>query len=398
MFPIVTHIRRYTVYRTCVTLLVALCACVVLAQPEPRPDPLDPHHEHDRWETQPRDVVREYRAYITSFDGPDDNDGDGRSDLWGIPEWVSYEIDSEPDHGPFEDRPHPWLTDRGLYEEGIAPRDQSYASSGFDRGHMCMREIARRLGRNADWNSHNLLNAVPQPHAFNAGLWLSLEKWTGIWANTYSKVWVICGPIVVNRAGNHKPSEWIGDGDEKRVAVPQKLFKIVVKESNNAHRPDVLAFVYPNDASLDDSSLEADHEPFLVAVRDIERLTGLNFFSALSRTDQDAIETRPATHLWPGPENIHPHNMAAARAPSAKESANMRMVAEIDRLYGQDVEDEREPKRELVTGCEKTIVSKTPRINCQICRVKCCNDASGRHIFHIRYRCGVGFRACPAQR
>src|SRR5262245_8984911 len=94
---------------------VQLCS----AQPEPRPDPLDPSVEHDRWETQPRDIVREYRAYIASFDGLDDNDGDGQGDLWGIPEWVSYEIRQAEDHPPFEDRPSPWMTDRGLYMPGI---------------------------------------------------------------------------------------------------------------------------------------------------------------------------------------------------------------------------------------------------------------------------------------
>lgn len=207
--------------RKCIVQLacfLAFCtASYCVAQPEPRPDPLDPNHENDRWETQPRDTIRDYRAYTTSFDSGDDNDGDGHDDLWAIPEWVSYEIDRAPEHAPFEDRPHPWLTDRGLFQAGIAPRDESYANSGFDRGHMCMREIARRMGKNADWNSHNVLNAVPQPHEFNAGHWLSLEKWTGIWANTYGKVWVICGPVVVNHAGNRKPSEWIGDDGEKRL-------------------------------------------------------------------------------------------------------------------------------------------------------------------------------------
>jgi DNA/RNA endonuclease G (NUC1) len=335
---------------------VAVCISVQLcfAQPEPRPDPLDPHHEHDRWETQPRDVVREYRAYITSFDGPDDNDGDGHSDQWGIPEWVSYEIDKARDREPFEDRPHPWLSDRSLYEQGIAPRDQSYANSGFDRGHMCMREIARRLGKNADWNSHNVLNAVPQVHEFNAGLWLSLEKWTGIWANTYDKVWVICGPVVVNHAGNRKPSEWIGDGDEKKVAVPQKLFKLVVKDSNNPNRPDVLAFIYPNDASLTDSSLGADHTPYLVSVREIEEQTGLNFFSALSQTDQNAIETHVATELWPGPEDTHPHNLHAMDGPVVAQSEQLRMMAEIDRLYGHNVAEERESKRITATASRES--------------------------------------------
>src|SRR4051812_22142364 len=101
--------RTITELTICFISLVA-CASFSEAQPQPRPDPLDVHREHDRWETQPRDNVRDYRAYTTSFDGPDDNDGDGRDDLWAIPEWVSYELDRARDHEPYEDRPHPWMT------------------------------------------------------------------------------------------------------------------------------------------------------------------------------------------------------------------------------------------------------------------------------------------------
>lgn len=127
-----------------------------------------------------------------------------------------------------------------------------------------------------------------------------------------------------------------------------------MKESTNPNRPDVLAFLYPNDASLDDSSLQADHTPFLVAVKDIEELTGLNFFSALSAADQAAIESHAATQLWPGPENTHPHNLSALRTMVPGQSEDLRMMAEIDRTYGQDVDQEREPRRHVDATAERT--------------------------------------------
>lgn len=355
-----------------VVLFSAFQVSSLRAQPEPRPDPLDPTAEHDRWETQPRDTVRDFRAYIASFDGPDDNDGDGESDLWGMPEWVSYEIRSATDHKPYESRPSTWMTDRQLYEDGIAPRDQSYVRSGYDRGHMCMREIARRFGKNADWNSHDVLNAVPQVHEFNAGHWLSLEKWTGIWANTYGKVWVICGPVVVNRAGNRRSSNWIGEDGEKTVVVPQKLFKIVVKETDNPRRPDVLAFIYDNDASLGDSSLATDHAPYLVSVREIENLTGLDFFTGLSRPDQNSIETQTANHLWPGPDGHDSERIRSFALGAPDATSPVFMMAEIDRLYGADVSEEREPK-EIQTYNETAV-------SCP-CRLRLCR---WRHRCHCR--------------
>ncbi|MBL9084521.1 MAG: DNA/RNA non-specific endonuclease [Planctomycetales bacterium] len=259
-------------------------------------------YEHDAWQTSPNDLTYEFRAFTSSFDSSDDNDGDGTPDIWAIPEWVSYEIHAGGERPEYESRPSTWMTIPELYDDGIAPRDKSYVRSGYQRGHLCTRELARRLGKNADWNSHNVLNAIPQPGAFNRGHWRGIEKWTAIWANTYGKIWVIAGPIILNQAGNARPSKWIGDRSELPVAVPQKCFKIVVKESGNRNRPDVLAFIYKNDAALDKSSLSIDHRGFLFSVRDVEAATGLDFFSGLSQSDQDAIESRKSTALWPGPD------------------------------------------------------------------------------------------------
>ncbi len=57
-----------------------------------KPIVLDPSYNHDRFDTQPKDIVRQFRAYTTSFDSSDDNDGDGIGDNWGIPEWLAYEM------------------------------------------------------------------------------------------------------------------------------------------------------------------------------------------------------------------------------------------------------------------------------------------------------------------
>ena len=61
-----------------------------------KPIVLDPTYRHDRFDTQPKDIVRQFRAYTTSFDSDDDNNGDGIGDNWGIPEWVAYELRATP--------------------------------------------------------------------------------------------------------------------------------------------------------------------------------------------------------------------------------------------------------------------------------------------------------------
>ena len=266
-----------------------------------KPIVLDPTYQHDKYNTQPKDIIRSFRAYITSFDSNDDNNGDGKNDNWGIPEWVSYKIKKAPDPGRGPNRPA-WMTDNELYLRGIAPKDESYKYSQqfrdqhpnwYDRGHMCMKQIAWRLGSDADWNTHTMLNACPQRHDNNAGIWLDMEIKTMDWANKFGSVWVICGPIITDKT----PSDYIGETEknEMLVAIPDAFFKIVIKESGDINKPDILGFIYPQDTKRNDKN----HVNYLVSVDEIEQKTGLDFFTILPDSAEEDIEGIKATKIWP---------------------------------------------------------------------------------------------------
>ena len=82
--------------------LIRLALCVLLCWPgsarsaELKPIEIPPGYEHSRWGTLPRDIVKEFCAYTTSFDSADDDDGDEIADVWAIPEWIAYEIKRYP--------------------------------------------------------------------------------------------------------------------------------------------------------------------------------------------------------------------------------------------------------------------------------------------------------------
>lgn len=270
-----------------------------------KPIVVDRTYHHDKYGTKPRDIIRKFRAYITSFDSADDDDGDGIADRRGIPEWVAYEMRAHPRklrRGP--KRPSKWITDQALYKAHIAPSDDTYAYSRtfrkrntnwYARGHLCAKIHAWRLGAAADWNTHTVLNAVPQRQFFNAGIWKDLENKTAAWADEFGVVWIIDGPIF----NNHKPSRWLGEKGEVKAAIPDALFKIVIKKSEKPHRPDVLAFVYSQEC--DDCKSQRgpfDQRKYLTSVHHIEVLTGLDFFTSLSNEDQNAIEATPADEIW----------------------------------------------------------------------------------------------------
>lgn len=281
-------------------MLVAFCAQA--AKPiEFKKEVIDPSYEHDRYVTEASDIARQFRAYVTSFDSDDDDDG--VADRWGIPHFVAYEMRKHRKLPAGPARPGRWITDLQLFNARVAPDDDSYAYTAafrnkhpnwYVRGHLCMKQHAFRLGKAADWNTHTVLNAVPQRNDFNSGIWQDLEDQTAKWADEYDKVWIITGPIFDDRAS---PTRWLGEKGEVKVAIPDSLFKIVIKESDDENRPDVLAFIYEQ-TGRGYRRGPFDHTKYLRSVREIEQQTGLDFFTALTRGDQDAIERIRQTALW----------------------------------------------------------------------------------------------------
>lgn len=289
-------------------LFVILLCSVPLSAAEYKPIELDPTYDHDKWGTEPKDIVKKFRAYTVSFDGPDDDDGDGQDDKWAIPEWVAYEIKAYPGVlPPGPERPNPWLTDKELYAQRIAAADESYQFSkafrkahpdspqlGYDRGHMCMKLHAWRLGANADWNTHTTLNACPQKSDLNQGIWLDLEKKTAEWADRYGAVWIVTGPIIYGK----RPRHWLGEEGEVPVAIPDAFFKIVVRETGGSDGPEVLAFVYPQEGHGYKQGGGYDHTPYLASVDMIEALTGLDFLTVLPDDVEERIEAPTAVAIW----------------------------------------------------------------------------------------------------
>ncbi len=258
-----------------------------------------PGYEHDRWVTQPTDIVREFEAFTVSFDSDDDDTGDGDADIYRIPEWVAYEIKEFSGSVPSYKRPD-WFTDDDLFDDGIAPHDDSYLGEGdrWERGHMCMKNHAARISREADKNTHTLLNAAPQSPLLNKKIWRNLEDKTAKWANKYKRVWIVCGPII----RNGRPRMWIGDEDagELPVAVPNAFFKIVIRESEDSDRPHVLAFIYPNSESerVLPPRKPYNHSKFQKTVDEVERQTGIDFLTALDNDDENAVESVKAALDW----------------------------------------------------------------------------------------------------
>jgi DNA/RNA endonuclease G (NUC1) len=239
-----------------------------------------------------------------------------KGEPWRIPTFVSHRIvASNENYVLGNPRPRGWYTVDTLYREGLAATHGSYVTDKdeaarartdwYERGHLAAKNLIERTGAEPAEFTHNTVNAVPQRRRFNRISWLDLECRTGAWANQGGDLWVIAGPIFSSKIPQDRlsaPIDPAGNGTAAQrrarqplVAIPEYLFKVVVRDDGNAYQ--ALAFVFPQ---KDDSYLEPKRaqnpEQFLKSIAWIEERTGLVFFGGLERAPQ---KDKPSDRIWP---------------------------------------------------------------------------------------------------
>jgi endonuclease G len=132
--------------------------------------------------------------------------------------------------------------------------------------------------------SFYLSNMVPQSPKMNQQIWRILEDKVRQWAIDRGELYIYSGPIFEG-----EEVDAIGDNG---VCVPTSIYKIVF----DPVKVESIAFIMPN------KPLSIDDMPsYIVSVRDIEELTGLDFLNSLTKSVEDKVETEKAGGLWISP-------------------------------------------------------------------------------------------------
>lgn len=214
----------------------------------------------------------------------------GYSEEFEQPRWVAYRLTDDEVRNRKTERTDDFRIDP--YIPTGSARQEDYAKSGFDRGHLAP---AADLGWSAKTMSESFYfsNMTPQSPDFNRGIWRKLEEKVRDWAVDYGELYVITGPVPA-RSGRT-----IGDN---KVAVPPACYKVIY--APKAKPPAMIGFVLPNARS----SRRLDE--FAVPVDAVEALTGLDFFSKLNEPEQGRLESA----VNPGRWKLQP-NRSSANSP-----------------------------------------------------------------------------------
>ena len=199
-----------------------------------------------------------------------------------IPNWVAWELNAEK-LVERESRNSKFLPNPKLSED-LAVTTKEYTGSGWDRGHMCP------AGDNKyHWRAMNesfyMTNICPQNHNLNRGDWKELEEACRRWAEV-EPVYIACGPIM------YKTPKYGYIGKKFEIRIPDAFFKVVLTGLQSG-KPRAIGFIYKNESGNN------KRDKYVNSVDEVERITSMDFFSALPDDVERIVEANYKVSDWP---------------------------------------------------------------------------------------------------
>lgn len=182
--------------------------------------------------------------------------------------WAFHHLNEDLIQGP-QNRINDYKRDHSL-QNPVGPRD--YRRSGFDRGHL-VPAADMKLNRLSMTDTFYMTNMSPQRSGFNSGIWRSLEMHIRRQVLRLGEALVVTAPVLLE--GENYPT--IPSG----VSIPKHYYKIAYYPESSFME----AFIIPNE-----SQRGAHVTDFLVSVDELEKLTGLDFYSSLEDQLEDLLE------------------------------------------------------------------------------------------------------------
>jgi endonuclease G, mitochondrial len=167
-----------------------------------------------------------------------------------------------------------------LLKKGSAYLDD-YWESGYDRGHLAP-SADFRWSFKALSESYLYSNMSPQLPEFNREIWADVENMARKFAIDNEEIYIVTGPIL------KKGLPTIGE--KNKISIPEAYYKVILDNKE----PEVkgIAFLVPH------KGMERNPAEFLVSIDSVEKMSGIDFFPALSDDLENAIEANCNPDKW----------------------------------------------------------------------------------------------------
>ena len=213
------------------------------------------------------DIVVDRRGFAVGFSNKH------RQPLWVIYKLTAEELQTEP-HKRSNRFRHDHLIRQSAY-----PKE--YTRSGFDRGHLAP-AADMAFSKQTMLDSFLMSNMSPQLPGFNRGIWKRLEELVRAIALKEKEIYVVTGAIFPSAAeAKHLPSG--------SITIPKAFYKVIYDLTPPQK---MIGFIIPHRSS--DQPLQV----FAVSVDEVEKQTGLDFFSKLPDDLEERLETVFLIKKW----------------------------------------------------------------------------------------------------
>lgn len=197
------------------------------------------------------------------------------------PRWCAYRLTKERLSSIVSERSQNYYQDPKCFPGLVATLD--YQKLGCHVGHM-VPAADMKWNAQAEWESFYFSNMCPQFPKFNKGIWKVLEGVVRNFAHTEGSVFVITGPVLSSRIASLDAS-----GVRPLIPIPEYFYKVVYSEKEPKK---MIGFLIPHKPGLHGV------RRYACSVDDVERATGLDFFSSLPQKEQKRLESSFDLTQW----------------------------------------------------------------------------------------------------
>lgn len=193
-----------------------------------------------------------------------------------LTEWVAYELTRSELIKKVE-RSGKFRKDPNL-KNCVTAKD--YKGSGYDRGHLAPAGDMT-FSEQAMEESFFMSNMAPQVPAFNRGIWKKTEEQIREWVKNEGTLYVVTGSL------------WTETSERMaacKIPIPDYFYKTVFDMQTPSKG--MITFCIPNKA------LRGSPFDYVITVDSLEKLTGIDFFSQLPDTIEEALEKEVKKQLW----------------------------------------------------------------------------------------------------
>ena len=161
-----------------------------------------------------------------------------------------------------------------------------FRGSGYDHGHI-VASADRQYSREANRQTFFLTNMQPQRNIFNAGVWEAMESQVRRWNRSgFRDTLYVCKGGTIDTPANILTTLRNG------LIVPRYFFMALLCKNSVGYK--ALAFWVEH---LNEDHSEDPLGNYVVSIRELEQLTGIDFFCNLPDDVEEHVETLPVESI-----------------------------------------------------------------------------------------------------